>query len=203
MMPVPMDPDPDIFLGLLIGDPEALPIPGYETVARYAEVQLVPDDIVIRARVGVLGQGLGRGLFVPLQQGDQVLVHMPNSDEQAAVITMSFGSLQAPHPSSADGEKIVALHPGGVELRNADAATVSGVVLEQLAPDLGDFLSALAVFMQTSSTATTAPQIAAAAATFLAAVAIPPAGPVPPGSFPSDLNLGPQGPYVSDNIKAT
>lgn len=167
------------------------------TSARVVDVLLRPSGRLVEARVAHLGQGLGRGVFAPLEPDDQVLVFLPAGDANQAVVLGSLGSVLAPNPIANDGAKALVMHPGGVELRSADGLEAQGVVLAALLPGLLDLLSALQLFMATASSATTAPQIAAAAASFLADPAV--------ATLAGELgtSVGADAPYASPSVRAT
>lgn len=131
--PFVQDNPPTIELGVMETDPAPLDIEGYDRAARYAEVHIVPGDRIHQCRVAVIGQGAGRGLFAYPEKGDEVLVFYPGGRDQSPVVLGGLGNLKAPHPSEAGTTKIVILHPGGVELRDTNAANVEKILLRPFA----------------------------------------------------------------------
>lgn len=192
-------------LGQVLTPPAPSPHDKSGQAARVVQLQLVPSGRTVEARVANLGQGLGRGVFAPPAAGDEVLVLLPGGDPNRAVVLGGLGNATAPNPTSNLGLNILLLHPGGVELRSADGLPAHGIVMGGLLGDLASWVAALEAFMLTASTATTAPQIATAAVTFMSAV-----GQMGPAPSPFSANLtasdaggtgGP--PYASATNKVT
>lgn len=192
---------PGVKLGVVQSSPGPLDIEGFEQAARYVEVQLVPTDDVIQARIANIGQSTTRGLFLPPQEGDEVLVLFPGNRENSAVVIGGLGNNRSPNPTNNDGTKALLMWPT-IELRSDDALPVHGVVLAPLLGDLSGFVNALNTFMTAASSAATAPQIAAAAVTFLSSTGIVPPT---PDSFAAQLAQAAvsDSPYASPSIKAT
>lgn len=188
-------------LGIIETAPAPLPSAG-PTGARYCEVNLVPEDHTISARVANAGQGEGRGVFALPRVGDEVLVFFPDGDMQAAVIFAGVGSLAAPNPTSNTGDQILILHPGGVELKTQDAAQTEGVVLRSLVNDLRQHILALEVMINAMITASAAPGgYTAAASAYFATLQETPQIPT---EFSRNLTTSAAAgaPYVAPNIKA-
>ena len=171
-----------IYLGILETDPAPLPGDGGAEAARYAEVLLLPDDGSVSARVANVGQGDGRGLFVPHRAGDEVVVLVPELGRQAAVILGGLANAGAsPDPQGNDGSRAMLLHEqevviqvgetgprvrvseDGIELYASDGEG-QPVVLADLLTALKSYTEVLDAFILACSTAVTAPNVAAAAA---------------------------------------
>lgn len=166
-------------LGIALTPEGPSTLPGAQLGARMVQVQLVPDGRVVDARVAALGQGIGKGVFAPIQAADELIVLLPGGDANRAVVLGGLANGAAPNPLSNIGLGVLLQHPGGVELRSADGLPAEGIVMGPLVEDLAQYLTALEAFMLASSTATTAPQVAAAAVAFMAAVGQAPAAPSP------------------------
>jgi phage baseplate assembly protein gpV len=147
--------------------------PGGATAARHVQVELVPSGRLVDARVAQVGQGTGKGLFLPVAVGDEVLVAFPGGNPNRGVIVAGLGNATVPNPAENDGTAAVLMHPGGVQLRHATGAPASGIVHGGVLPDLATYITAIDIFMTAISIATTAPQVAAAAVAFQAAVGVP------------------------------
>lgn len=183
-------------LGVLETDPAPLDLEGYENAARYADVLVVPSDHSIQARVLQFGQGTGRGLFMGPKAGDECIVLYPGNRENSAIAVTGLGNNKSPHPSSADGLKAVLLHDGGIELRDADGATVRRVVHDELLSQLATYLTALEAFMTaTALDIIDSPATAAAATAFQGSVG----GPI--STFKVSLDLVDQ--FASANVKVS
>lgn len=198
----------DILLGILESDPAPLPGADPEKSARYADVLLLPDDGTVSARVANLGQGPGRGVFSPPRAGDEVLVLVPSLDRQAAVILGGFGNEGgSPHPADATLDRVLVTHdqgvrvqvegggqlsvtPASVEIRASADAAPEPVVLESLLADLRAYVQAIDTFLLAASTATVAPQVAAAALTAIQTIEL--------AQFGTKLSTS----YRAPNVKA-
>jgi hypothetical protein len=164
----------------LVQTPPAPP-PLAPTAARMVQVQLVPSDRVIDARVANVGQGLGKGVFVPPQPGDEVLVLFPGGDPLRAVaLSLGLGSAANPNPLGNTGLAILLQHLGGVRLVSADGLPENGIVHGQFLVELLAYLAALEAFITACSLAVIpqAAEIKAAALAFIASTK-PPLGPLP------------------------
>lgn len=136
-----------------------------------ATVQPQPDGPELQARLMVLASGDDRGFVVPAEVGEEVVVLCPGGDPNRAVALAGLNSSPAARPDSDTGDHVDLVHPGGLETRTTAAADVDHVVLAELLDGLQAQQNALQTFMTTASAATTAPQIAAAATTYLTAMA--------------------------------
>jgi hypothetical protein len=174
-------------LGVVRTPPAPSAATGAAAGAWVCQVELVPDRDVIEVRVMNPGQGLGKGLFVPWLVGDEVLVFFPDSDRMRAVALGGFGAASRPNPIDNTGAHALLLHPGGAKLQTTDGQPLHGLVHGQFLAELAPYLTAFETFMTTISTATTAPQIATAALTFLTGVSA--ATPVPLPVAPSGLAI--------------
>jgi Zn-dependent protease len=126
---------------------------------------------MVEARVAHVGQGAGRGAFWSPMAGDEVVVLLPGGDPARAVVLGSLGGVRAPHPVAVTGVNAVLMHPGGVELRTADALPAHGIVLGALLPDLLAFVTALQTFMAAVVAASASPPASAVPAIGTAATA--------------------------------
>lgn len=146
------------------------PPPLGPTSARMVQVRTVPGGRVLEARVANLGQGLGKGVFAPLAIGDEVIVLFPGGDPMNAVVLGGLGSATAPNPIANTGLQALIQHPGGVQLGTLDGQPAHGIVHGQHLVDMAPWLTAIEEFIVSCSVATTAPQIAAAAAAVITAL---------------------------------
>lgn len=131
-------------------------------------VTLQPEGRECQARVMNGGTRPGGGLLWPLEVGDEVLVLFPNGDPNLAVAMGGLNSTPDPLPTSYDNTTPQITHPNGIEIRSDEGDEVQGLVKTEHLIELQNFVSALQAFMATTSTATSASQIATAAVTFLA-----------------------------------
>lgn len=88
-----------------------------------------PEGRPIQARLVVLGLGAGRGVLLPVEVGDEVLVVCPDGDSNKAVAIPSLASKPAPVPPEWAGDRIWFLHPGGTEIRATTTGPVQAVVV--------------------------------------------------------------------------
>lgn len=166
-------------LGVVTTPP--VPPPTNALGSRMVLVEIVSSSSpkVLECRVLNLGQGAGRGVFAPLLPGDEVLVLLPGGDPMRAVCIGGLGSAVAPNPLDNTGLRTLVQHPGGVLLSTLDGQPAHGIVHGQHLVDMAPWVAALEAFMVAISTATTAPQVAAAAVAFMTAVGLVAS---PPGS---------------------
>ncbi|MEQ1494500.1 MAG: phage baseplate assembly protein V [Novosphingobium sp.] len=157
-------------IGTVITPPAPSAVPGAALASRMVQVELRPSGRYVEARVANIGQGLGKGVFAPLLSGDEVLVLFPGGDAHRAVVLGGLGNATAPNPTENQGLQMLIQHPGGVLISNVDGAPGNGIVHGQFLNDLATYLTAFEAFLFTTSTATTAPQIAAAASTLMVAI---------------------------------
>lgn len=177
---------------------------------RHVLVALQPDGRMVEARVAHLGQGLGKGVFAPPLPGDEVVVFLPDGDPLGAVVLGALANARAPTPLAAvAGINVLAMHPGGVELRTVDGLPANGIVMGTLLPDLLAAMQALLIFaaaLQTVTTPATLSAIAPAATSFvtnpsvIAFVASLTASSVPTASVPPGIGGLP---YASPLNKVT
>ena len=149
-----------------------IPNPSGPLLPPLLQIELLPDLRKADARAIYPGAGLLKGFFVPYQTGDEVLCLCVDGDPMRSVVIGGLGNLTTPIPTSVDlvlGGAVV-MHPLGVELRSADVIPSEGIVKGGMLSPFESWVSALELFMFTTSTATTAPQIAAAALVFTATV---------------------------------
>jgi hypothetical protein len=165
-------------LGVVQTRPEPLEI-GL-TAARQTQIRLVASGRVVDARVANVGQGLGKGVFAPLQVGDEVLVLFPMGDPMRAVCLGGLGSAVNANPLGNTGLQILLQHPGGVHLVSTDGQPGHGIVHGQFLVELLAYLAALEAFITACSLAVIpqAAEIKAAALAFIASTK-PPLGPLP------------------------
>jgi phage baseplate assembly protein gpV len=95
-----------------------------------------PDGRECQARLLNPGGGARRGSFAPVEEGDEVLLLLPEGDPNKAVAIGGLSSRANPIPSGADNGHLEIVEPGGVKVRTSEAATVQKVVLEAILPDL-------------------------------------------------------------------
>lgn len=183
----------NIALGVLVEDPAFRP--GWEGGARFARVQIVPDDYEVQARIAAPG----RGLLAEPQKGDEVVVAMPGTLEDSEVVIAVLANGATKQSITLDPAKLVlGVGKTGVELRVDDTATSQGVVLAEFLSDLDSAMGALQQFMTSVSGAVNVAAVIAAAVAFQA----------DPRwiSFLASLNASTSGtgpPYASANVKAT
>lgn len=134
----------------------------------YVDLLTSQDDSTVHARVLNLGQGVGKGLFCPLQVGDEVVVLFPHGDLNQGIVIGGIGNGVAVNPVQNTGVQMLAQHPGGVKLNTTEGQPLHGIVHGQFLVEANAFLSDLMIFLGIVATATTAPQIATAASTFIA-----------------------------------
>lgn len=162
-----------------------VPNPSGPLLPPLLQIELLPDLRRADARAIYMGAGLLKGVFVPYQTGDEVLCLCVDGDPMRSVVIGGLGNLTTPVPTSVDlilGGAVV-MHPLGVELRSADVIPSEGIVKGGMLSPFENWVGALELFMLTTSTATTAPAIAAAALVFMATV-----GQI--GPIPSPFSLG-------------
>ncbi len=165
-----------------------VPNPSGPTLPPLLQIEFLPDGRTADARAIYPGAGLLKGLFVPYQPGDEVICLCVDGDPNRSVVIGGLGNLTTPVPTSVDlilGGAVV-MHPLGVELRSADVIPSESIVKGGMLSPFGTWVVALEAFMFTTSTATTAATIAAAAVTFMAAVGK--IGPLP-SSFSAQLTV--------------
>lgn len=160
-----------IELGEVLSDPVQL-----GGGALFAEVVLRPSGRIVDARLLNFGQGSGKGVFIPVQYGDDVVVLFPRGSPNDAIAIGGFGSNRNPTPNAADGSKIVLVHPGGVELRHDGTGQPHAIVYAPFLDGLQGLVTALTAFMATAAAlaatfpadpSPSAKAISAAAGTFL------------------------------------
>lgn len=160
-------------LGIALAPAAPSAVAGAAATARTVLVELVPSGRVLSARVANPGQGLGKGVFVPIQKGDELLVLFPGGDPNRSVALAAMGNGVNVNPAGNLGTNLLALHPGGVTLGTVDGAPEYSIVHTELLSALSDFMVALATFMGACTSATGgAAGIAAAATTFQADPAV-------------------------------
>lgn len=141
-------------------------IAGAALGARVVTVQLTSGQFC-ECRLAQQGQGAGRGIFAPVMVGDEVVVAFSAADPNRGIVIGNLGNGKAPNPVEDVGASMILVHPGGVHLMGATGEPPMGIVHGQFLVELQALVTALSTFMTVSSTATTAPQIATAAAAFL------------------------------------
>jgi len=158
-----------------------VPNPFNPLLSPLVQVLLQPGSIPAEMRLLQPGHGPGQGLFFPVLPGAEVVILYPEGrpDDGVAFSGLSSGANVAPLPSDGSGAVLMALL--GVVLRSASGLPASAIVKGDLltggppgaAPPTGGlstWVGALETFMFAASTATLAPQIAAAAGVFMASV---------------------------------
>lgn len=139
--------------------------------ARMVRGVLRPSGVPFEARLVNPGQGAGKGIFVPVAAGDEVTVVFPDANPNRAICWGGLGSAAAPNPTANTGDKILLMHPGGVELRSLDGLTSDRLVLEAFIQRQQPIWIALQTFMSATSPDTFAtPTVGPAAAAFMSAV---------------------------------
>lgn len=135
-----------------------------------ASVQL-PDERVVECELAFFGAGAGRGIYMGPEPGDEVLVLLPNANQNRAIALAGLNALPAPTPEDWDISDVLVLHPGGARVQKHEGADVEAVLkAEAFQGDLNAFvgavvtaLDALAGAMNTSvpGFTVTAPWVAA------------------------------------------
>lgn len=143
----------------------------------YVDLLSSQDDCTVHARVLNLGQGLGKGLFMPLTVGDEVLVLFPHGDLNQGVVIGGLGNGAAVNPVGNLGTSALVQHPGGVKLTTTDGQPLHGIVHGQFLVDLADYITKFETLIKAIATSATAADIAAKAAAFMTAVGMTPATP--------------------------
>lgn len=131
-------------------------------------LEIQPSGQPVQARPMYAGTGAATGDLWPVEAGDEVLVLLPSGEPNRAVALCGLTSSQALPPSDWDNVQPMHTHAQGKEFRTAEGASVEAVLLaETFQSEAGTWEAALYTFMNTISSATTAAQIAVAAALFL------------------------------------
>ncbi len=171
-----------IAIGQVVGP---IPNPFNPALSPLVSLLIQPGSTPAEMRLFNFGQGPGQGLFFAVLPGAEVIVLYPSGDDGPdldagfAIAGLSSGANIA--PAAGDGSGAVLMSLLGVTIRSATGLPASPIVKGDLltggppgaAPPLGGlaaWVGAVETFMFTVSTATTAPQIAAAAVTFQATV---------------------------------
>lgn len=155
------DSRPSVELGVAQAPPTPSARPSAAQAARHCLVQLVPDGRLVEARVANIGQGFGKGIFAPIQAGDEVLVLLPGGDPNRAIVLGGLGNAKAPNPIGNTGLSMLLQHPAGVRLGTTDGQPEHGIVHGQHLVDLDAFLSALDTYLQAVALAVDAAAVAA------------------------------------------
>lgn len=87
----------------------------------------------------------GGAFLSPVAVGDEVLVMIPEGDENAAVAIAGLFSKPSPMPSCFDNSTPQVTHPNGLELRTGEAAVPAPVVTEALLSDLATVMQEIAL----------------------------------------------------------
>lgn len=135
-------------------------------------VRLQPSGDEVLAREAQLGSGTQVGFYWPILVGDEVLVFFPDGDRNAGVAISGLQSNVKASPSGDNNSQPGLTHPLGFEVIGPGVQAVEGVVKSGIIGDMQTHDQALQTFMTTISTATLAPQIAAAALVYLTTVAL-------------------------------
>lgn len=100
-------------------------------------VEVQPGDgRVIQARLCALGSGNRKGMFWPVEVGDEVLVLLPDGEPHRAVALPGLVSGAAAPPASWGNDHVEVVHANGMEVRRTDGAPTSAVVLATILPEL-------------------------------------------------------------------
>lgn len=114
-------------------------IESHPTLGLLADVTFLSRDGECQARIVYAG-----ALLSPVSVDDEVLVLIPEGDENAAVAIAGLFSKPSPAPSCFDNTTPQVVHPNGVELRTSESAIVAPVVTEALLADLSASIAELA-----------------------------------------------------------
>lgn len=141
-------------------------IPGAAAGARVCQVQLQPGGRIVEARQVNLGQGVGKGVFLPIAPGEEVLVLFPGGDPNRALVLGGLGNGRNPNPSDNLGAAALVMHPGGVELRDAPEVPANGIVHGQFLVELAAYLTQLDALIGSLAGAANIGAVVSAAAAF-------------------------------------
>jgi hypothetical protein len=165
-----------------------VPNPFQPTLSPLVRVLLQPGNAPAEVRLLTFGQGPGQGLFFPVVPGAEIVVVFPEGEPDSGIGIAGLSSGANIAPTATDGAGAVLMSALGVTLRSVTGIPSEAIVKGSLltggppgaAPPFGglsQWVTAAEAFMFATSTATTAPQVAAAAVAFMTAVGK--AGPLP------------------------
>ena len=136
------------------------------------DLEAKPSEKFIQARLLFLGTRPSGGSLDPVAVGDEVVVFVPSvggfPDPNKAIAIAGLHSALAPLPAVFDNTTPERIHPNGYNFRTANGDSVAALVRKDQLDDFATWLGLFDAFLLTTSTATLAPQIAAAAVTMIA-----------------------------------
>ena len=95
-----------------------------EAFGRLLNVTVRPSGRTLQARPVVYGAGENRGAWWPIAADDEVLVLLPQGDNNRAVALLGLPSKAAPPPDGWDNTRPVIAHPDGMDVRGGDSSLV-------------------------------------------------------------------------------